>query len=69
MAGKANPMFGKSIFDYMTPEKIQEWRRRHAECAEQHKGYRHLDRTRKKISSSMIGNSNTAGFHWYNDGA
>ena len=26
-AGKNNPMYGKSIFDFMTPEKQAEWRK------------------------------------------
>lgn len=67
-AGAANPMYGKSIFDFMTPEKIEAWKANHARLAEARKGYRHLAETRRKMSRSMMGNTNTAGYHWFNDG-
>lgn len=68
-AGEANPMFGKSIFDFMTPEKVAEWRMNHARQSEARRGYHHSVETRRKTSRSMMGNANTAGFHWYNDGS
>lgn len=68
-AGEANPMFGKSIFDFMTPEEIETWRRRHAEaCTKRRgkpspiKGKHHSDKAKEKISQFM------KGFHWWNNG-
>lgn len=66
-AGKNNPMYGKSIFDFMTPEGIARWRKNSREGGM--KGRRHSSDTRMKISTAMKGNSNTAGLHWFNDGA
>lgn len=68
-AGKNNPMYGKSIFDFMTPEKKAEWKRKHAEgCARRRglpsgmKGKHHSEEKKKQISETM------KSLYWWNNG-
>lgn len=68
-AGKNNPMHGKSIFDFMTPEKIEQWRKNHLDACKKRrglpsgmKGKHHTEEKKKQISESM------KGFYWWNNG-
>lgn len=67
--GKNNPMYGKSIFDFMSEEKIVEWRKNHlVACRKRRglpsnmKGKHHTDKAKKQISENM------KGFYWWNNG-
>lgn len=68
-AGKNNPMYGKSIFDFMTPEKIKQWRKKHLDACKKRrglpssmKGKHHTEEAKKKISEFM------KDFYWWNNG-
>lgn len=59
-------MYGKSIFDFMTPERIARWRKNTREGGM--KGKHHSSETRAKMSIAKKGNPSTTGLHWFNDG-
>ena len=62
-------MYGKSTFDFMTEEKIVEWRKNHSDACKKRrgiqsgmKGKHHTEEKRKQISETM------KGFYWWNNG-
>lgn len=68
-AGRNNPMYGKSIFDFMTPEKIERWRKNQTDACRKRrglpsgmKGKHHTEEKKKQISEKM------KGFRWWNNG-
>lgn len=68
-AGKNNPMYGRSIFDFMTPEKIKQWRKNLLDACKKRrglpgsmKGKHHTEESKKHISESM------SRLKWWNNG-
>ena len=63
-AGNKNPMFGKSIFDFMSPEKIAQWKINSKNGGM--KGKRHTKQTRLKMSITR--SKSNSGKHWFTNG-
>ncbi len=71
--GENNPMYGKSIFDFMTPDKIESWKRNVSKAkkgktvlseeskkkiSKAHIGYKHSLEARQKMSRNRMGEKN-----------
>ena len=56
--GKNNPMYGHSVTEYMTDEKIKEWKKHLSEAGKRRKPA--SVETRKKLSESNKGKKRTS---------